>query len=163
MINVIQIACSHHIHARKPVQDLCKVNLFWTFTSEPDGFPQNVEAESSSSNSILVTWDKVVPYDRNGIITSYNITYKSQTENDSGNVQVNGSVLQTDLINLKEHVNYSITVFASTVKGDGPPSNPIVVRTDQDSKYTVFSYQVLFLFVFVVSLLLLPFRLKIEV
>jgi len=26
-------------------------------------------------------------------------------------------------------------VFASTVKGDGPASDPIVVRTDQDSKY----------------------------
>jgi len=25
-------------------------------------------------------------------------------------------------------------VFASTVKGDGPASDPIVVRTDQDSK-----------------------------
>ena len=48
---------------------------------------------------------------------------------------MNGSVRQTEFINLKEHVNYNITVFASTVKGDGPASNPIVVRTDQDSKY----------------------------
>jgi len=31
-------------------------------------------------------------------------------------------------------VNYNITVFASTVKGDGPASDLIVVRTDQDSK-----------------------------
>jgi len=38
-------------------------------------------------------------------------------------------------VNLKEWVNYNITVFASTVKGDGPVSDPvIVVRTDQDSK-----------------------------
>ena len=76
-----------------------------------------------------------VPADQqNGIITGYNITYKSQTENDNGNVQVNGSVRQTDLKNLKEHVNYNITVFASTVEGDGPASDPILVRTDQDSK-----------------------------
>ena len=27
-----------------------------------------------------------------------------------------------------------ITVFASSVKGDGPASNPIFVITDQDSK-----------------------------
>ena len=93
-----------------------------------------MSGEDSSSTSILVTWNEVLPDDRNGIITSYNITYKSQTENDNGNVQVNGSVRQTELTNLKEYVNYNITVLASTVKGDGPASDPIVVRTDQDSK-----------------------------
>ena len=85
-------------------------------------------------------WDEVPADQQNGIITSYNITYKSQTENDSGNVQVHGSVLQTELTNLSEYVNYNITVFASTVKGDGPASDPIVVRTDQDSKLINFAY-----------------------
>ena len=79
-------------------------------------------------------WDEVPAEKRNGIITGYTITYHSQTENDNGNVQVNGSVHQTELTNLKECVNYDITVFASTVKGNGPASDPvIVVRTDQDS------------------------------
>ena len=103
-------------------------------------------------------WDEVPADQQNGIITGYTITYHSQTENDNGTVQVNGSVRQTELTNLKEYVNYNITVFASTVKGDGPSSNPIVVTTDQDSKYIVFSYQGLFLFVFVISLSILPFR-----
>ena len=93
-----------------------------------------MSGEDSSSTSILVTWNEVLADDRNGIITSYNITYKSQTENDNGNVQVNGSVLQTELTNLKEYVKYNITVLATAVKGDGPASDPIVVRTDQDSK-----------------------------
>ena len=79
-------------------------------------------------------WDEVPADQRNGIITGYNITYQSQTENDDNSVQVNGSVRQTELTNLKEYVNYNITVFASTVKGDGPASVPVVVRTDQDSK-----------------------------
>ena len=104
------------------------------FSSEPDGAQQNVQGQNSSSTSILVTWNEVLADDRNGIITSYNITYKSQTENDNGNVQVNGSVRQTELTNLKEYVKYNITVLASTVKGDGPASDPIVVRTHQDSK-----------------------------
>ena len=90
-------------------------------------------------------WDDVQANLQNGIITGYTITYKSQTENDNGNVQVNGSVRQTELTNLKEYVNYNITVFASTARGNGPPSNPIVVITDEDSKYTVFSYHVHFL------------------
>ena len=111
-----------------------------------------MKVQSSSSTSILVTWEEVPAVKQNGIITGYTITYKSQTENDNGNVQVDGSVHQTQLTNLKEFVKYNITVFASTVKGDGPSSNPIVVTTDQDSKYIVFSYQVLFLSIFVISL-----------
>ena len=79
-------------------------------------------------------WDEVPADQQNGIITVFTITYQSQTENDNGNVQVNGSVRQRELTNLKEYVNYNITVFASTTIGDGPPSNPIVVTTDQDSK-----------------------------
>ena len=79
-------------------------------------------------------WNEVQDAEQNGIITVYTINYQSQTENDNGSVQVNGSVRQTELTNLKEYVNYNITVFASTVKGDGPASVPIVVTTDQDSK-----------------------------
>ena len=101
---------------------------------EPGAPPENVTGQNSSSTSISVMWDEVPADLQNGIITGYNITYKSQTENDYGSVQVNGSVLQTELTNLKEYVNYNITVSASTVKGDGPASVPIVVRTDQDSK-----------------------------
>ena len=94
-----------------------------------------MRGQNSSSTSILVTWNEVPTVEQNGIITGYNITYKSQTENDNGSVQVNGYVRQTESTNLKVYVNYNITVFASTVKGDGPASDPIVVRTDQDSKY----------------------------
>ena len=79
-------------------------------------------------------WDEVAADKQNGIITGYNITYHSQTENDDGSVSVGASGRQKNLTNLKEYVNYSIAVSASTVEGDGPASTPIVVRTDQDSK-----------------------------
>ena len=79
-------------------------------------------------------WEEVPADQQNSNITGYTITYQSQTENDNGNVQVNGSVRQTELTNLKEYVNYNITVFASTAIGDGPPSNTIFITTDQDSK-----------------------------
>ena len=80
-------------------------------------------------------WDQVPADKQNGIITGYTITYQSQTENDSGSVPAGPDDRQKELLNLKEYVNYNITVFASTVKGDGPVNDPvIVVRTDQDSK-----------------------------
>ena len=74
---------------------------------------------------------------RNGITTKYTITYRSLTENHNGNVTVTGNppTLTGEITGLREYVEYNITVFASTVKGDGPYSSPVlVVRTDQDSK-----------------------------
>ena len=43
----------------------------------------------------------------------------------------------TNLTELNEYTNYSITVFASTVKGRGNVSEPIIVITDEDSKFIV--------------------------
>ena len=80
-------------------------------------------------------WDEVQADEQNGIITGYTITYQSQTENDNGTVRAGPDDRQKELTNLKEYVNYNITVFAATAKGDGPASDPvIVVRTDEDSK-----------------------------
>ena len=71
---------------------------------------------------------------QNGIITGYIITYQSQTENHSGSVLAGPNDRQKSMTWLTEYVYHNITVFASTVKGDGPHSPVIVVRTDQDSK-----------------------------
>ena len=38
------------------------------------------------------------------------------------------------LRSLKKYTHYSILVSASTVKGDGNASDPIIVTTDEDSK-----------------------------
>ena len=89
--------------------------------------------QNTSSTSILVSWEEVQTELRNGIITGYNITYQSLTDNDNGVVLAGPNDRQANLTGLKEFVKYNISVVAFTVKGDGPPS-VIVVRTDQDSK-----------------------------
>ena len=90
---------------------------------------------NTSSTSILVSWHEVQADQQNGIITQYTITYQSQTENHSRNLLAGASDRQKHITGLKEYVNYNITVFASTVKGDGPDSSPVlVVKTDQDGK-----------------------------
>ena len=104
-----------------------------------------MSGHNSSSTSILVLWDEVPADQQNGVITGYTITYQSPIQHGNQNVQenvqenvlVNASVRQMELTNLKEYVNYYITVFASTAIGDGPPSNAIFVTTDQDSKLFV--------------------------
>ena len=49
---------------------------------------------------------------------------------------MNASTTQVTLTGLNEYTNYNITVVASTVKGAGIVSNPIIVITDEDSKFT---------------------------
>ena len=93
-----------------------------------------MRGHNTSSTSISVSWEEVRADLRNGIITGYTITYQSQTENDNGIVHADPNDRQANLTGLKEFVNYTISVFASTVKGIGPPS-VLVVRTDQDSKW----------------------------
>ena len=106
-------------------------------SSEPDGAPQNVKGQNTSSTSISVSWEAIQADLQNGIITGYNITYQSQTENDNGFVKGGPKDLQANLTGLKEFVKYNISVVAFTVKGDGPPSI-IVVRTGQDRKLFLF-------------------------
>ena len=80
-----------------------------------------------------MSWEAVRADLQNGIITGYNITYQSLTENDNGFVQAGPNDRQANLTELKEFVEYNISVVAFTVKGDGP-NLVFIVRTDQDSK-----------------------------
>ena len=122
------------------------LKLFISITG-PDGAPQNVRGCNTSSTSIVVSWDEVTTDQQNGIITNYTITYQSQTENHNGSVSAGPNDHQRNISGLKKYVNYNITVFASTVKGDGPHSSPVVVvRTGQDSKLnSVVEFLALFL------------------
>ena len=92
-----------------------------------------MRGQNTSSTSISVSWEEVQAELRNGIITGYNITYQSLTENDNGFVPAGPNDRQANLTGLKEFVKYNISLVAFTVKGHGPPSL-IFVTTDQDSK-----------------------------
>ena len=106
-----------------------------TFLSEPSTAPLNVTGHNTSSTSILVEWDDVPAFDQNGIITNYTITYRSLTEGHNGSAIAGPYDRQKELTGLREYVDYDITVLASTSKGDGPQSSPILVSTNQDGKY----------------------------
>ena len=102
---------------------------------EPDGAPQNVRGQAINSTSISVSWQPVQSEKQNGIITKYTIRYQSQTENHNGEEVTGADVRSVNITGLREYVFYDITVFASTVKGDGPHSTPVLtVRTLEDSK-----------------------------
>ena len=102
--------------------------------TEPNASPTNVQGHNTSSTSILVQWDNVPVLGQNGIVLSYTVTYKALHDGSLQSKEVGAPTTQVTLTGLNEYTNYSITVFASTVKGAGNVSVPIVVITDEDSK-----------------------------
>ena len=72
--------------------------------------------------------------DQNGIILTYTVTYTALPGGSPRTAVVIAPITHVTLRGLEEYTNYSILVFASTVKGDGNASDPIFVTTDEDSK-----------------------------
>ena len=98
-----------------------------------------MRGHNTSSTSILVEWREVPPADQNGVILTYTISYQSLTQNDIRSKTVASTTKILNLTGLKKFVYYNITLFASTVKGKGKASDPILVITDQDSEWYFFS------------------------
>ena len=107
---------------------------FLLYYSEPNAPPSNVKGHNTSSTSILVQWSDVPPADQNGIILRYTVSYTALPGGSQQTKVVDAPTTETTLTELNEFTNYSITVFASTVKGDGNASTPTTVITDEDSK-----------------------------
>ena len=72
--------------------------------------------------------------DQNGIILTYTVTYTALPGGIQRNAVLSAPTTHVTLRSLEEYTNYSIFVFASTVKGDGNASDAIIVTTDEDSK-----------------------------
>ena len=62
------------------------------------------------------------------------MTYTALPGSISRTAVVSAPTTHVTLRGLEEYTNYSILVFASTMKGDGNASDPVIVTTDQDSK-----------------------------
>ena len=82
-------------------------------------------------------WYTVPVADQNGIILTYTVTYKALPGGSPNSAVVSAPITQASLTGLKKYRNYSITVFASSAKGNGPTSQTIIVTTDQDSKLSI--------------------------
>ena len=96
---------------------------------EPNGPPVNVQGHNQSSTSIWVDWENVPEADQNGIVLTYTVTYTAFPGGILRTAIVKAPTTHVTLRGLEEYRNYSILVFASTVKGDGNASDPIIVTT----------------------------------
>jgi len=85
----------------------------------------------------VVQWGNVPAADQNGVILSYTVTYKALPSARPQTKVVIAPTTEVTLTGLHKYTGYSITVFASTVKGAGNVSEPIIIITDEDSKFTI--------------------------
>ena len=104
---------------------------------EPSASPANIQGHTTSSTSIWVDWDIVPVADQNGIVLTYTVTYMALPDKTPRSIVLIAAITQANLTGLMKYRNYSITVFASTAKGDGNVSEPIIVITDEDSKFSI--------------------------
>ena len=78
---------------------------------------------------------------QNGAIANYTVTYRELPNGSPTAEVVIAPKRNATLTGLKKFTNYRITVFASTAKGGGNRSDPIIVITDDascsDSSYIV--------------------------
>ena len=114
----------------------------------PDAPPQNVMTMVLSSTEIEVTWEEVPAINRNGIIIMYEVQYEPlETFDDQLSIEAvntSGPVLMLNLTDLEEYIEYNISVRAYTSTGSGSYSDPVTVRTLEDSRLITTEQQVLY-------------------
>uniref|UniRef100_A0A3Q3VZI8 Uncharacterized protein n=1 Tax=Mola mola TaxID=94237 RepID=A0A3Q3VZI8_MOLML len=105
-----------------------------TAESVPSGSPMNVTAEALSSTRILLTWSAVPLAQKNGVILGYKVLYNEKDSGGPPSVQLadGEGILSVVIGALQKYTVYVLQVLAFTQIGDGPPSNPILLRTRED-------------------------------
>ena len=106
----------------------------FVFVSEPSKAPQNVQGiDYTGPFSVFVKWSPVPTGFVHGVLLGYRVLYRKISEADL-EVQDNLMIktlppnqLQTYLEDLTTYSTYQIQVLAFTSKGDGPPSNPVLI------------------------------------
>ena len=83
----------------------------------------------------MVTWERVLAIDENGIIINYEVRVEPLEFTESLTTSfVNTAALMVAIGSLQEYVEYNISVRAYTIVGPGPYSNPVTQRTLEDRK-----------------------------
>ena len=91
-------------------------------------------------------WKEVVPIDKNGVITMYEVMYNPLEifvrAIGRGIKNVSSHSSSVVLTDLEEYVFYNISVRAYTQVGQGNFSSPITERTNEDGKVIITSLSI---------------------
>ncbi len=121
-----------------------------TQEGKPTQPPIDVSVAAMNSTAVRMSWMPPNPQHINGINQGYKIDgYKLDKEEPEFKITVPSNMsnmlgLQTfNITNLKKFTDYKLTVLCFTSKGDGPASDPVLVKTQEDGKI-VFLFENLF-------------------
>ena len=92
----------------------------------PSGHPQKFFI-SKTSRTISLSWSPPLFSQRHGIITSYNVSCYREDFRYNGNVTENS----TSVTKLIPFTNYTCSVRAATIKGEGPPAVESVITNEE--------------------------------
>ena len=101
----------------------------------PAAAPQNVAVVNQTSTSLFITWDAVSSNRRNGKILGYKVHYTFRLNDGRTTNEVSVAMAGLNLTSLGKHQKYAISVLAFNDCGDGPSSDVLHVKTDEDSKF----------------------------
>lgn len=101
----------------------------------PTSSPTFIEAKNISSTSLHLKWSPVPSSDLHDLsLSGYVIFYRENSSQYTGNQlkSVRPQETSTTIDGLKKFTAYSLRIAASTANGNGLPSDPITVKTDED-------------------------------
>ncbi|CAL4091057.1 unnamed protein product, partial [Meganyctiphanes norvegica] len=107
-----------------------------TLQDKPSGPPSHVTCEPVSPTSIMVSWSSPPQRLINGVIVNYRISYVNVDQADVTDMRVGGNVMsdgvRATVTGLTAWSNYTVTVAAATLAGEGVASDPVTCTTDED-------------------------------
>lgn len=99
----------------------------------PGAPPQHVYGYNISKHDIRVLWEDVPFRDVNGILLGC-IVFFNESSDEVFNETVPFPRKNVTLSFLRPYTFYTIQVLAFTIKGNGPKSPPITLRTEEEGK-----------------------------
>ena len=102
----------------------------------PSEAPPGVQCNHNSSTSLRIEWSILPVVKAHGIVRTYVIFLE---RSDGRHVELYNDIqpytsFTTIFLGLDENVEYSVQTLATTVKGEGPKSDPITCVTEEDGK-----------------------------
>ena len=98
--------------------------------------PVNVVAENVTSRTVVVSWDP--PVEPNGVILNYTVTFRgidspNPVGRDFHQIRTESTVVTSAVLTgLIPGSTYNISVTASTIAGEGEPSEEVSTTTDDE-------------------------------
>lgn len=133
-------------HKKRNISHHCTCRTlpsFPPFPTVPGAPPQDVRGSAVDSRSLRITWNPPPREQQNGAITYYKLKYLKVDSGDdlakAQEIRVEADEQTYVIGGLEKWTEYRVWVIAGTEVGDGPPSLPILVRTDEDGMYATTS------------------------